>query len=225
MNKIIIAIDGYSACGKSTTARAVASKLGFIYVDSGAMYRAVTYYLLQNNIPLNDVDAISKALSDVEITLVRDEAGNPITYLNGHSVEEEIRELKVSENVSVVAAVSAVRKAMVRIQYQLGESKNIVMDGRDIGTVVFPEAELKIFMTADPKIRAARRLKEWQANGVEATLEEVLTNVAERDHKDTTREDSPLRKAEDAIVIDNSFMTFDEQVAEIIALAEEKINA
>jgi cytidylate kinase len=225
MNKIIIAIDGYSACGKSTTARAVASKLGFIYVDSGAMYRAVTYYLMQNNIPLNDVDAISKSIIDVEIIFVRDEVGNPITYLNDHSVEEEIRELKVSENVSVVAAVSAVRKAMVRIQYQLGESKNIVMDGRDIGTVVFPDAELKIFMTADPKIRAARRLKEWQANGVDATMEEVLTNVAERDHKDTTREDSPLKKAEDAIVIDNSFMTFDEQVAEIIALAEEKINA
>jgi len=225
MNKIIIAIDGYSACGKSTTARAVASKLGFIYVDSGAMYRAVTYYLLQNNIPLNDVEAISKALGSVEITFVRDEAGNPITYLNGSSVEEEIRELKVSENVSEVAAVSAVRKAMVRIQYQLGESKNIVMDGRDIGTVVFPEAELKIFMTADPKIRAERRLREWQASGVEATLEEVLENVVERDHKDTSREDSPLKKAEDAIVIDNSFMTFDEQVAEVVALAEERINA
>ena len=223
MNKIIIAIDGYSACGKSSTARVVAAKLGFIYVDSGAMYRAVTYYLLQNNIPLNDVQAISMALSDVEVGFKRDENGNPVTYLNGQPVEEEIRELKVSENVSVVAAVSAVRKAMVRLQKQLGERKNIVMDGRDIGTVVFPEAELKIFMTADPKIRAERRLKEWQANGVEATVEEVMANVVERDQIDTTREDSPLIKAEDAIVIDNSFMTFDEQVAEVISLAEEKI--
>ena len=223
MNKIIIAIDGYSACGKSSTARVVAAKLGFIYVDSGAMYRAVTYYLLQNNIPLNDVQAISNALSDVEVEFKRDEDGNPVTYLNGQPVEEEIRELKVSENVSVVAAVSAVRKAMVRLQQQLGERKNIVMDGRDIGTVVFPEAELKIFMTADPKIRAERRLKEWHANGVEATVEEVMANVVERDKIDTTREDSPLKKAEDATVIDNSFMTFDEQVAAIISLAEEKI--
>ena len=225
MNKIIIAIDGYSACGKSTTARAVASKLGFIYVDSGAMYRAVTYYLLENNISLTDIEAINEALKDVEVGFKRDEIGNPITYLNGQSVEDKIRELEVSDNVSAVAAISSVRKAMVRIQQQLGESKNIVMDGRDIGTVVFPEAELKIFMTADLEIRAERRLKDWLANGVEATLEEVRANVEERDHKDTTRDDSPLKKADDAIVVDNSLMTFDEQVAEIIALAEEKINA
>jgi cytidylate kinase len=225
MNKIIIAIDGYSACGKSTTARAVASKLGFIYVDSGAMYRAVTYYLLENKIPLTDIEKINKVLRDVEVGFKRDEAGNLITYLNGKSVEDKIRELKVSENVSVVAAISTVRKAMVRIQHQLGESKNIVMDGRDIGTVVFPEAELKIFMTADPEIRARRRLKEWLANGVETTIEEVRANVEARDHKDTTREDSPLKKADDAIVVDNSFMTFDEQVEEIIALAKEKIKA
>ena len=223
MNKIIIAIDGYSACGKSSTARVVAAKLGFVYVDSGAMYRAVTYYLLQNNIALDDVQAINTALIDVKVEFKRDEDGNPVTYLNGQPVEEEIRELKVSENVSVVAAVSAVRKAMVRLQKHLGGRKNIVMDGRDIGTVVFPEAEVKIFMTADPKIRAERRLKEWQANGVEATVEEVMANVIERDKIDTTREDSPLKKAEDAIVIDNSFMTFDEQVAAIISLAEEKI--
>jgi cytidylate kinase len=225
MNKIIIAIDGYSACGKSTTARAVASKLGFIYVDSGAMYRAVTYYLVENKIPLTDIEKINKVLRDVEVGFKRDEAGNLITYLNGKSVEDKIRELKVSENVSVVAAISTVRKAMVRIQQQLGESKNIVMDGRDIGTVVFPEAELKIFMTADPEIRARRRLKEWLANGVETTIEEVRANVEARDHKDTTREDSPLKKADDAIVVDNSFITFDEQVEEIIALAKEKIKA
>ena len=225
MNKIIIAIDGYSACGKSTTARAVAAKLGFTYVDSGAMYRAVTYYLLENNISFSDIEAISKALNDVEVGFKGDEAGNPITYLNGQPVEDKIREMKVSDNVSIVAANSEVRRAMVKIQHELGKEKGIVMDGRDIGTVVFPEAELKIFMTADPEIRAERRLKEWQSKGIDATLDEVRANVTERDHKDTTRQDSPLKKADDAIVIDNSFMTFDEQVGEIIDLAKEKINA
>ena len=225
MNKIIIAIDGYSACGKSTTARAVAAKLAYTYVDSGAMYRAVTYHLMQNNISLTDVGEISEALAKVEVSFKKDDDRNPITYLNGHRVEEQIRKMEVSENVSVVAANSEVRRAMVRIQHRLGENKEIVMDGRDIGTVVFPEAELKIFMTAELDIRAERRLKEWLVNGIEASLDEVRANVAERDHKDTTRRDSPLKKADDAIVVDNSFMTFDEQVDEIIALAEERINA
>ena len=224
MNKIIIAIDGYSACGKSTTARAVAAKLAYTYVDSGAMYRAVTYHLMQNNISLTDVGEISEALAKVEVSFKKDDDRNPITYLNGHRVEEQIRKMEVSENVSVVAANSEVRREMVRIQHRLGENKEIVMDGRDIGTVVFPEAELKIFMTAELDIRAERRLKEWLANGIEASLDEVRANVAERDHKDTTRQDSPLKKADDAIVVDNSFMTFDEQVDEIIALAEERIN-
>ena len=225
MNKIIIAIDGYSACGKSTTARAVAAKLGYTYVDSGAMYRAVTYYLLQNNISLTNAKEVSIALADVEISFRKDDAGNPITYLNGDPVEKQIRKMEVSEKVSVVAANSEVRKAMVSIQHRLGEGKGIVMDGRDIGTVVFPQAELKIFMTAEIEIRAARRLKEWLANGIKASIDEVRANVVERDHKDTTRQDSPLRKADDAIVVDNSFMTFDEQVDEIINLAEERINA
>ena len=224
MNKIIIAIDGYSACGKSTTARAVAAKLAYTYVDSGAMYRAVTYHLMQNNISLTDVGEISEALAKVEVSFKKDDDRNPITYLNGHRVEEQIRKMEVSENVSVVAANSEVRRAMVRIQHRLGENKEIVMDGRDIGTVVFPEAELKIFMTAELDIRAERRLKEWLVNGIEASLDEVRANVAERDHKDTARQDSPLKKADDAIVVDNSFMTFDEQVDEIIALAEERIN-
>ena len=223
MNKIIIAIDGYSACGKSTTARAVAAKLAYTYVDSGAMYRAVTYYLMQNNISLTDAGEISEALAKVEVSFKLDDDRNPITYLNGHRVEEQIRKMEVSENVSVVAANSEVRRAMVRIQHRLGENKGIVMDGRDIGTVVFPEAELKIFMTAELDIRAERRLKEWLVNGIEASLDEVRANVAERDHKDTTRQDSPLKKADDAIVVDNSFMTFDEQVDEIIALAEKRI--
>ena len=223
MNKIIIAIDGHSAVGKSTTARAVATKLNYTYVDSGAMYRAVTYYLLQNNTSLADVREISEALTNVDVSFQRDNAGNPITYLNGHSVEEQIRQMQVSEKVSEVAANSEVRRAMVSIQHRLGESKGIVMDGRDIGTVVFPQAKLKIFMTAELEIRAKRRLKEWLANGIETSLDEVRANIVERDHKDTTRQDSPLRKADDAIVIDNSFMTFEEQVDEIITLAEERI--
>jgi cytidylate kinase len=225
MNKIIIAIDGYSACGKSTTARAVAAKLGYTYGDSGAMYRAVTYYLLQNRISLTDREAIRNVLESVRIDFVRDDLGNPITYLNGVDVEENIRAKEVSDNVSVVAANSEVREAMVRIQHSLGEGKGIVMDGRDIGTVVFPKAELKIFMTADPKIRAARRLKEWEEKGVTASLQEVMDNIADRDHKDTTREDSPLLKAEDAMEVDNSFMTFDEQVNKIVDLAEMIIKA
>jgi len=225
MNKIIIAIDGYSACGKSTTARAVAKKLNYTYVDSGAMYRTVTYYLLENDIPLTDMAGIGNALAQVEITFRPDEDGNPVTHLNNKAVEEQIREMKVSENVSAVAAIPAVRRAMVQIQHRLGEAKEVVMDGRDIGTVVFPEAELKIFMTADPEIRAQRRLKEWRAKGIEATLDEVLANIAERDHQDTTRADSPLKKADDAIVVDNSYMSFDEQVEEIITLANERINA
>ncbi len=223
MNKIIIAIDGYSACGKSTTAKAVAARLGYTYGDSGAMYRTVTYYLLKNNISFTETTEINKALEKVKITFRKDEDGNPITYLNGEAVEEQIREMAVSENVSVVAAISEVRKAMVEIQHRLGEGKGIVMDGRDIGTVVFPKAELKIFMTADPEIRATRRLKEWQAKGIEATLDEVRENIAERDYKDTTRIDSPLKQAADAIELDNSFMSFEEQVNRIVSLAKEKI--
>jgi cytidylate kinase len=225
MNKIIIAIDGHSAVGKSTTASAIAAILNYTYVDSGAMYRAVTYYLLQNNISLTDVRELSEALANLEVCFQRDDAGNRITYLNGHPVEEEIRQIQVSENVSEVAANSEVRRAMVSIQHRLGESKGIVMDGRDIGTVVFPQAELKIFMTADLEIRAKRRFKEWLAKGIEVSFDEVRSNIAERDHKDSTRQDSPLKKADDAIVVDNSFMTFDEQVDEIIAWAEERINA
>lgn len=225
MDKIIIAIDGYSACGKSTTAQAVAAKLGYTYVDSGAMYRTVTHYLLKHDISLTNSKAIKDALFNVEITFQNDATGNPITYLNGESVKDEIREMIVSDNVSAVAAISDVRKAMVRIQLQLGNGKGIVMDGRDIGTVVFPEAELKVFMTADPEIRAKRRMKELEEKGVPASLQEVLKNIKHRDFKDTTRADSPLRKADDAIEVDNSFMTFDEQVSKVITMAKEIINA
>ena len=220
MEKMNIAIDGFSACGKSTTARVVAAKLGFTYVDSGAMYRAVTYYLLQNNISLTDITAIKEALGRIEVRFERDEAGNPITCLNGQPVEEEIRKMEVSANVSAVAAISEVRRAMVSLQQQMGAKEGVVMDGRDIGTVVFPEAELKIFMTADPEIRARRRLKELKSKGVEASFTDVKANVAERDHIDSTRDDSPLKKADDAIIIDNSFMDFEEQVDKIITLAK-----
>ena len=224
MHKIIVAIDGYSACGKSTTARAVAKRLDYTYVDSGAMYRAITYYLLKNNIPFSDVEQIDGLINNINIDFKLDELGNPLTYLNDENVEEKIREMSVSENVSEVAAISPVRKAMVDIQHKLGEGKGIVMDGRDIGTVVFPQAELKIFMTADPEIRAERRLKEWQTNGVETTLEEVRKNIAERDYMDTTRLDSPLKQADDAVRLDNSFISFEEQVEKVIQLAEERIN-
>lgn len=224
MHKIIVAIDGYSACGKSTTARAVAKRLDYTYVDSGAMYRAITYYLLKNNIPFSDVEQIDGLINNINIDFKLDELGNPLTYLNDENVEEKIREMSVSENVSQVAAISPVRKAMVDIQHKLGEGKGIVMDGRDIGTVVFPQAELKIFMTADPEIRAERRLKEWQTNGVETTLEEVRKNIAERDYMDTTRLDSPLKQADDAVSLDNSFISFEEQVEKVIQLAEERIN-
>ncbi len=225
MKKITIAIDGYSACGKSTTARAVAKRLGYVYGDSGAMYRTVTYYLLQQGVSLTDTAEVSRALGDVGITFKKDAQGNPLTYLNGRLVEEEIRSMQVSEHVSAVAAIPVVRRAMVKLQHQLGEHKGIVMDGRDIGTVVFPEAELKIFMTARPEIRAQRRLKELAAKGINASLEKVLANLEERDRKDTTRADSPLKKAADAIELDNSFLTFAEQVDKIVKLAEAKINA
>ncbi len=201
----------------------MARHLGYVYGDSGAMYRAVTYYLLQNKVPLDDPQALQQALEQINLSFKRDEEGNLQTWLNGENVEAAIRSMAVSERVSTVAAIPAVRRAMVKIQRKLGENKGLVMDGRDIGTVVFPEAELKVFMTAKPEIRAQRRLKELQAKGINATLEEVMANLAERDHKDTTRADSPLKKAADAIEIDNSFMTFEEQVEKIISLAKERM--
>lgn len=222
MKRIVIAIDGYSACGKSTTARAVANKLGYTYVDSGAMYRAVTWYLLQNGVDIGQQD-VRKWLDEINITFRSNIDGKPVTYLNDEDVEEKIRAMDVSEHVSAVAALSVVRRAMVRQQQAMGKEKGIVMDGRDIGTVVFPKAELKIFMTARPDIRAARRLEELEQKGIESSLEEVVTNLQERDRIDTTRSDSPLRKAADAIELDNSNLSFEEQVEKVIALATKKI--
>ncbi len=225
MNKIIIAIDGHSATGKSSTAKKVAKYLGYIYLDSGAMYRAVTLYFLRNNVSLSDNEAVDNALSKIQIEFKKDSKGLPLTYLNKENVEEEIRTMQVSSKVSGVSALKPVRIAMVAQQRKLGEYKGIVMDGRDIGSVVFPNAELKIFMTASAKIRAERRQKELLEKGDDTPFEEVLKNVIERDEKDSTRKESPLLKVADAIEIDNSNITFDAQVKEIIRLAESKIAA
>jgi CMP/dCMP kinase len=223
MRKIVIAIDGHSATGKSSTAKKVAKYLGYIYLDSGAMYRATTLFFLRNNVSLSDKIDVEKALDKIQIEFRNDSGGLPLTYLNGENVEDEIRTMEISGKVSSVSALKAVRVAMVDKQRILGKSKGIVMDGRDIGSVVFPEAELKIFMTASAKIRADRRQKELLEKGDNTPLEEVLKNVIERDEKDSTRKESPLVKVDNAIEIDNSYMKFEDQVEEIIKLAEGKI--
>nr|WP_187774903.1 (d)CMP kinase [Pedobacter sp. BS3] len=220
MGNIIIAIDGYSSCGKSTLAKALAKKLHFIYIDSGAMYRAVTLYFLRNHIDLTDEKAVAKALEDIHLSFHSRDYQSHIT-LNGEEVSEEIRQMPVSENVSAVSAIKAVRTDMVKQQQRLGRSKNIVMDGRDIGTKVFPDAQLKFFMTADPKIRAERRYNELITKGESITLEEVFENLAHRDYQDTTREESPLVRAEDAIILDNTNLTEEEQ----LQFAIEKVKA
>ncbi|MGV3546650.1 MAG: (d)CMP kinase [Pedobacter sp.] len=210
---IVVAIDGYSSCGKSTLAKALAKKLGFIYIDSGAMYRAITLYFLRNNVDLINHDAIAKALQNIELNFHSKDYESHIT-LNGEEVSDEIRLMPVSEAVSPVSAIKEVRKEMVKQQQRMGKSKNIVMDGRDIGTAVFPDAQVKFFMTADPKIRAERRFKEMVAKGDNTiTLEEVFENLAHRDYADTTREESPLTRAEDAIILDNTDITEEEQLA------------
>lgn len=209
----MVAIDGYSSCGKSTLAKALAKKLGFIYIDSGAMYRAITLYFLRNNVDLENHDAIANALQNIELNFHSKDYESHIT-LNGEEVSDEIRLMPVSEAVSPVSAIKEVRKEMVKQQQRMGKSKNIVMDGRDIGTAVFPDAQVKFFMTADPKIRAERRFKEMVAKGDNTiTLEEVFENLAHRDYADTTREESPLTRAEDAIILDNTDITEEEQLA------------
>jgi cytidylate kinase len=217
MNKnIVIAIDGYSSCGKSTIAKALAKKLHFIYIDSGAMYRAVTLYFIRHQIDLNDPLLVEKALNSIHINF---EYHNEQTFvfLNDEDISEEIRQMPVSERVSQVSAIKSVRTEMVRQQQRMGKSKNIIMDGRDIGTVVFPDATLKFFMTADPAIRAKRRYKELIAKGEKVSLEEIYENLALRDHQDTTREESPLIQAADAILLDNS--TIDQETQLEFALS------
>lgn len=217
----VIAIDGFSSCGKSTVAKALAKTLNFVFVDSGAMYRAVTLYLLENNISLTDQQAIQEALEKIQIDFIS-KNGTTKVLLNGRDVSEAIRTMSVSEHVSQVSAVASVRHAMVKQQQELGEKRNIVMDGRDIGTTVFPKADLKIFMTASPHVRAERRFAELTAKGEKTTLDQVKENLAHRDHIDSTRQESPLRQAEDAIVLDNSEITPDDQLEWIINLVRQK---
>lgn len=215
MKKITIAIDGYSSCGKSTMAKSLAKNLGYIYVDSGAMYRAVTLFALREGLFTEDGIAEQKLealLPNINISFVNDEAtGKPLTYLNGECVENEIRNMEVSSHVSPIAALGFVREAMVKLQQLMGEKKGIVMDGRDIGTTVFPNAELKIFVTASAEVRAQRRFDELKAKGEVANYEDILKNVVERDYIDMHREVSPLKQADDAILLDNSNMTIEEQ--------------
>ena len=222
MKNFVIAIDGFSSCGKSTVAKALAKELNFVFIDSGAMYRAVTLYVQQNNIDINDGLAISTALENIHIDFVPNPEKTQI-LLNGVDVSDAIRTMEVSEYVSEVSAVKAVRTAMVKQQQALGKKRNIVMDGRDIGTTVFPNADLKIFMTASPQVRAERRFAELSAKGEQLTMEEVKENLAHRDHIDSTREESPLRQAEDAIVLDNSELNQVEQLDFVIQLVKDKM--
>ena len=209
---VVVAIDGYSSCGKSTLAKALAKKLGFIYIDSGAMYRAVTLYFIRNKVDMSSQEAIADALKHIELNFHSRDYQSHIT-LNGEEVSDEIRLMPVSENVSEVSAIKLVRTEMVKQQQRMGKSKNIVMDGRDIGTAVFEDAQVKFFMTADPKIRAERRFKELESKGNnEVSLEDVFENLAHRDYADTTRLESPLVRADDAIILDNTDITEQQQL-------------
>lgn len=215
MKKITIAIDGHSSCGKSTMAKDLARRIGYVYIDTGAMYRAVTLFAMRHNLIANgQVDAakLQEEMGNIHILLrLNPETQRPDTYLNGECVEREIRTMEVSRHVSLIAALPFVRSAMVEMQREMGKEKGVVMDGRDIGTVVFPHAELKIFVTASAEVRAQRRYDELTAKGEKCNYEEILENVKERDRIDSTRETSPLRQAEDAIVLDNTHMTIPEQ--------------
>lgn len=220
MEKIVIAIDGNSACGKSTTAKAVAKALEYIYIDSGAMYRAVTLYFLKHYVNLTNPLQIEKALEAIDIEFIATDANQECdTFLNGINVSKDIREMYVSEMVSEVSTLPEVREEMVAQQRKMGKRKGVVMDGRDIGTVVFPQAELKIFMTADLDIRAARRQHELLERDQLVNMDEVVLNLKKRDHLDTSRKVGPLRQAEDAYLIDTTHLTFSEQVEEVLHLA------
>ncbi len=238
MKKITIAIDGHSSCGKSTMAKDLAREVGYVYVDTGAMYRSVTLYALRNNFFIEEGDArneergikideaaLRKAMPDINISFkFNPETGRPDTYLNGELVEQEIRTMEVSSHVSPIATLGFVREAMVAQQQQMGKDKGVVMDGRDIGTVVFPDAELKIFVTASAEVRAQRRYDELKAKGMEADFDDILKNVQERDYIDSHREVSPLKKADDAIELDNSHMTIAEQKAWLMQRFNETVN-
>lgn len=224
---IIIAFDGHSSCGKSTLAKQVAKELNYTYIDTGAMYRAVTYWAIKNNFIQNkniDSDALKLSLNELEITFQKDNTGKQFTYLNGKNIEKEIRSLEVSNSVSYISELDFVRKKLVALQQAMGKNKRIVMDGRDIGTVVFPKAELKIFMTADVDVRAQRRYKELIEKGEHVQFEEVKANIEQRDKIDQNRAISPLKKAEDAIVLDNSNLSRQEQFDIVMNLIYEKFS-
>ncbi|MBO5878643.1 MAG: (d)CMP kinase [Alistipes sp.] len=227
--KIIIALDGFSSCGKSTFAKAIAARLGYIFIDTGAMYRAVTLYALeQGAIGENGVDeaAVVQLLPQINISFrFNAERGASDVYVNGELVEDKIRSIEVSNAVSSVSSIGAVREKLVAMQQQMGRERGVVMDGRDIGTVVFPDAELKIFMTAEATVRAQRRYAELTAKGDNVTLEEILENVISRDKADMERAISPLRQAEDAVVLDNSHMSVEEQMAWFMERYEAIVNA
>jgi len=226
MQKINIAIDGYSSCGKSTLAKQMAQALGYTYVDSGAMYRAVSLCGIRiGAVKEDDLDrkGLIAALEDIEIGFEPDPDGNRRTLLNGEDVEDEIRSMEVSRVVSLVSTVPEVRKRLVQLQKQLGTEKGVVMDGRDIGTVVFPDAELKIFMKADTQIRAKRRFDELKTKGIDVSLDEVIGNIKQRDHQDENREHDPLRLAEDAIVLDNTDFSPEEQFDRAMELVDARI--
>lgn len=223
MNKIIIAIDGFSACGKSTTAKAVSSILGYHYIDSGAMYRAVTLAFLEKHISFTNHKEVMRALDDIQLSFHFNRNGLSEIFLNGVNVEEPIREMRVASNVSQVSTIKEVRDAMVSQQRKMGKNKGIVMDGRDIGSVVFPQAELKLFLTANIYIRAQRRQNELLEKGDLVDLDEVLENLTNRDRIDSTRTESPLIQAKDATVLDTTHITIDEQVDEVIRMALAKM--
>lgn len=223
MKKINIAIDGYSSCGKSTLAKDIAKKLNYRYIDSGAMYRAATLYYLDLGIDIQDHDTVTSHLDKIDIHFEY-KNGSPITFLNGKNVERAIRKMRVAKAVSHLAIISSVRHKLVQQQQQLGQAKGVVMDGRDISTVVFPEAELKIFVTAEIDIRAERRYQELLARGMEAKLEDIRSNLRDRDYIDSTREDSPLTQAEDAILLDNSNLDRVSQLKKALIWAEERIS-
>ncbi|MSQ78515.1 MAG: (d)CMP kinase [Flavobacteriaceae bacterium] len=213
MRKIIIAIDGFSSCGKSTLAKDLAKKLHYRYIDSGAMYRAVTYYFMQSGVDYNDLDEVVAAIQNIHVEFhLNKVTRNSDTYLNGVDVEEYIRGMDVSQHVSNVSAIKEVRQAMVAQQQKMGRNRGLVMDGRDIGTTVFRDAEVKIFMTAHPEIRMQRRYKELQAKGEDVSMEDVQQNLTERDHIDSTRKESPLSKADEAIELDNSHLSKEQQM-------------
>jgi cytidylate kinase len=224
--KAIIAIDGHSSCGKSTVAKDLAKELAYVYIDTGAMYRTVTLFAMRNNLISDgkiDESTLQERLPEVNITFKYqpDEKKNE-TFLNGESVEEQIRGLEVSNNVSAISAIAFVRKRLVELQQEMGNKGGIVMDGRDIGTVVFPDADLKLFMTASPEIRAQRRYDELTAKGDKVDFEAILENVKQRDHLDSTREESPLKQADDAVVLDNSHLNKEQQLEWIIDVLKER---